>query len=152
MQEGMTEDLCFKNPRTQHPSEVQDTTSKQELELVPVCYVNKCTCSPQTLDGAFSVCVADGVNVRLGVRLSVAGPTGAHRVLLLTEQSVGLSRPVLGAGRGSRLLRLTGKAWVGVKGARRCTCTGRRGLGKGGVVARRRGRLWQGLARPAAGG
>lgn len=80
-----------------------------------------CACR---LDGAFGMSVTYGVDVSL----SVAGSPRAHRVLLLTEQSAGLSWPVLRAGR---LLRLTGR---------------------GGVVARRRGALGQRLARPAAGG
>lgn len=105
------------------------------------------------LDGAFSVSVTDGVNMWVGVRLGVAGPAGAHAVLLLTEQSGGLSRPVLQASRGRGLLRLGGgHSLVGVEGARRCTHGGRRGLGEWGVVARRGRGLGQRLARSAAGG
>ena len=48
------------------------------------------------LDGAFSLCVTDGVDVWVGVCLGMAWPAGGHHtVLLLAEQSCGLSRPVL---------------------------------------------------------
>lgn len=92
------------------------------------------------------------MNVRVGVRLGVAGLAWTHTVLLLTEQSGGLSRPVVGAGRGRGLLGFGGGGlrWVGVKSA--CTHGGRRGLGERVVVAWRGGGLWQRLARSAAGG
>lgn len=126
-----------------------------------VCYVSECKGSLLSLqgfelDGAFSVCVTDGVNVWVGVCLGVAGPAWAHTVLLLTEQSGGLSRPVIRPSRGRVLLGLGGQggglSWMGVKGARRCTHGGRRCLGEGGVVTRRGSGLRQRLARSAAGG
>lgn len=127
-----------------------------------VCYVGECTGSlvpPQGrwLDGAFSVCVTDGVYVWVGVCLGVAGPAWARTVLLLTEQSGGLSRPVLRPGGGRGLLGLGGQggglSGVEVKGACRCTNGGRRDLGeRDRVVARRRSCLRQTLARSAAGG
>lgn len=77
------------------------------------------------LDGAFSVCVTDGVDV------GVAGPAGAHAVLLLTEQRGGLSGPVLRASGGRGLLRLGGEGGGQrrVQGTRRCAHGGGRGLG-----------------------
>lgn len=126
-----------------------------------VCYVSECkggllSLQGFELDGAFSVCVTDGVNVWVGVCLGVAGPAWAHTVLLLTEQSGGLSRPVIQPSRGRGLLGLGGQggglSWMGVKGARRCTHGGRRCLGEGGVVTQRGSGLRQRLARSAAGG
>lgn len=99
------------------------------------------------------MCVTDGLNVWVGVRLGVAGPTWAHTVLLLIEQSGGLSRPVLRPGRRRGLGgEGAGLSWRGDKGARRFTHGGRRSLGEGGVVARRGRGLRQRLARPAGGG
>lgn len=127
-----------------------------------MCYAGECTgglVPPQGrwLDGAFSVCVTDGVNVWVGVCLGVAGPAWARTVLLLTEQSGGLPRPVLRPGRGRGLLGLGGEGGglrgVGVKRACCCTDGGRRDLGeRDRVVARRRSRLRQTLAGSAAGG
>lgn len=124
-------------------------------------YVSECKGSLVSLrgaelDGAFSVCVTDCVNVWVGVGLGVAGPAWAHTVLLLTEQSGGLSRPVLRPSRGRGLLGLGGQggglSWMRIKGAHRCTHGGWRCLGERGVVTGRRGGLRQGLARSAAGG
>lgn len=99
------------------------------------------------------MCVTDGVNVWVGVCLGVAGPAWAHTVLLLVEQSGGLSGPVLRPSRGRGLGgEGAGLSWMGVKGARRFTHGGRRGLGEEGVVTRRGRGLRQGLARSAAGG
>lgn len=98
-----------------------------------MCYMTECKGSLFSLwglesDGAFGVCVADGVNVWEGVRLAVAGPLGAHTVLLLTEQSGGLPRPVVRPSRGRGGLGLGGGlSRKGVKGARRCACGRRRG-------------------------
>ncbi len=61
------------------------------------------------LDGAFSVCVTDGVDVWVGVCLGVAEPARARTVLLLTEQSRGLSRPVVRPSRLRGVLGLGGE-------------------------------------------
>lgn len=61
------------------------------------------TDSSLKLNGAFSVCVTDGVDMLGG--LGVTGPAEARAVRLLTEQSGGLSwsavgrRGMLGSGR-----------------------------------------------------
>lgn len=72
-----------------------------------------------SLDGAFSVCVADGVDVWVGVGLVVAGPAGAHAVLLLAEQRGGFSWTGLQADRGQGLLGFRGQRWARVQGSRR---------------------------------
>lgn len=125
----------------------QTTTSNPGTRSsASVCFVSE---RFSYLDGAFGVCVTDGMDVCVGVCLGVAGPAWAHTVLLLTEQSGGLSRPVLRAGRGRRR-RLGlggGLRWAGVKGAE-----GHARGGQRGVVARKRGGLGQRLAGSAAGG
>lgn len=78
-----------------------------------------------------------GVNMLGG--LGVTGPAGAHAVRLLTEQSGGLSGPVVQAVGGWRVLRFGGKrrAHRRIQSTWHRAHTRGRGLGEWGVVTGR---------------